>query len=552
MKNIKFYITFLILNGVALTSIAQKNEQDSLDDGLTVNIKYVPTLSESIKIPVNPNPEQPQSVKPTFTYKVPDLSTETTPTIYTIKPISLGNALLPKLRNNYFRLGFGNYATPLTEVYVNSMRNKTWNNGVFFKHLSSNGDREFNNFSNNTLAGHSKRFFNNSVLNVSALYHRNVVYNYGFLPTVNNAKEDTLKNIYNLFDLNISLESLKSDTISLKYKFDVNYYYQSNNFDLVEHNFKIAGNLSKTISDIPFTLYTGINSISYVKNANTLQRTAFIFNPRINLEDENYYLKAGFNFTYFSDSIESKNNSHFYPFGEAAYHVVPKVLTVLGGVTGNYSINTFRSINAENPFVRNYNFKNTNNLFEMYVGLKGHIAKGLNYSLQGSIANIENMLFYVQDSSSFQKIIYDEGKITLSTFTADLSYQIGEKWRLALIAKAYNYSMSKLQFAYSRPSTEIKLNTSYNIGDKFMLRGDIFFIGQRTGGVTNPTSGNKDNMSEVKLNPFVDLNLGIDYRYTKNVSVFLNFNNMAAARYMRFSNYDVYGFNAMGGVTLTF
>jgi polyribonucleotide nucleotidyltransferase len=27
---------------------------------------------------------------------------------------------------------------------------------------------------------------------------------------------------------------------------------QSNNFDLVEHNFKIAGNLSKTISDIPF------------------------------------------------------------------------------------------------------------------------------------------------------------------------------------------------------------------------------------------------------------------------------------------------------------
>jgi hypothetical protein len=379
-----------------------------------------------------------------------------------------------------------------------------------------------------------------------------VVYNYGFLPTVNNAKEDTLKNIYNLFDLNISLESLKSDTISLKYKFDVNYYYQSNNFDLVEHNFKIAGNLSKTISDIPFSLYTGINSISYLKNSNTLQRTAFIFNPRINLEDENYYLKAGFNFTYFSDSIEPKNNSHFYPFGEAAYHVVPKFLTVLGGVTGNYGINTFRSINAENPFVRNYNFKNTNNLFEMYVGLKGHIAKGLNYSLQASIANIENMLFYVQDSSSFQKIIYDEGKITLSTFTADLSYQIGEKWRFALIAKAYNYSMSKLQFAYSRPSTEIKLNTSYNIGDKFMLRGDIFFIGQRTGGVTNPTSGNKDNMSEVKLNPFVDLNLGIDYRYTKNVSVFLNFNNMAAARYMRFSNYDVYGFNGMGGVTLTF
>jgi hypothetical protein len=146
MKNIKLYIELLILNGIAFSAMAQ---QDSLDDGLTVNIKYVPTLSESIKIPVNPNPEQPQSVKPTFTYKIPDLNTETTPTIYTIKPISLGNILLPKLRNNYFRFGFGNYATPLVEGYINSMRNKTWNNGFFFKHLSSKGDRDFNNFSNN-------------------------------------------------------------------------------------------------------------------------------------------------------------------------------------------------------------------------------------------------------------------------------------------------------------------------------------------------------------------------------------------------------------------
>jgi outer membrane receptor for ferric coprogen and ferric-rhodotorulic acid len=172
--------------------------------------------------------------------------------------------------------------------------------------------------------------------------------------------------------------------------------------------------------------------------------------------------------------------------------------------------------------------------------------------VQGSIANIENMLFYVQDSSSFQKIIYDEGKVTLTTFTADLSYQIGEKWRLALIAKVYSYSMSKLQFAYSRPNTEVKLNTSYNIADKFMIRADIFYIGERTGGVINPSSGNKDAISEIKLNPFVDLNLGIDYRYNKNVSVFVNCNNMAAARYMRFTNYDVYGFNILGGLTLTF
>lgn len=550
MKNKILYISFIVLNSLCFSAFAQK---DSLDDGLTVNIKYVPTLSESIKIPVNPNPEQPNRVKPTFTYKIPDLNTPTTPTIYTIKPISLGNALLPKLSNNYFRFGFGNYATPLAEGYINSVRNKTWNNGFFFKHLSSNGDRDFNNFSNNTLAAHSKRFFDKSILNVAAMYHRNVVYNYGYsLHDSIKPKEDTLKNIYNTFDLNLSLENLKNDSFSLAYKFDLNYYFQSNNYDLAEHNFKLAGTLSKTISNMPFSLYTGINSISNISNSNTLQRTAFMFNPRINLEDEMYYIKAGFNYTYFTDSLESTNPNHFYPVGEAAYHVVPKVFTVLAGINGNYSINTFRSINAENPFVRNFEFKNTNNKFEMYAGLKGHIAKGLNYFLQGSIANLTNMIFYVRDSSSFQKLIYDNKNITLTSFMADISYQAGEKWRVGLVSKFYSYSMGELQNAYSRPNTEVKLNSTFNIGDKILLRADVFYVGERKGGITNPTTGNKDNVTEIKLDPFVDMNFGIDYRYNKNVSVFLNFNNMAAVRYMRFTNYDVYGFNALGGVTLTF
>jgi hypothetical protein len=550
MKKTILYISLIVLNGICMNTFAQK---DSLDDGLTVNIKYVPTLSESIKIPVNPNPEQPTSVKPTFTYKIPDLNTFTTPTIYTIKPLSLGNALLPKLSNNYFRFGFGNYITPLAEGYINSLRNKTWNNGIFFKHLSSEGDQAFQNFSNNTIAAHSKRFFDKSILSTSVLYHRNVVNNYGYLvPDSLIANKDTLKNIYNLFDLNISLENLKNDTVSLAYKFDLNYYFQNNNYDLVEHNFKLAGTLAKTISNMPFTLYTGINSMSNISNSNTLQRTAFIFNPRINLEDELFYIKAGFNFTYFTDSLDNANPNHFYPVGEAAYHVIPKALTVLAGINGRYNINTFRSINAENPFVRNYIFKNTNNKFEMYGGLKGHIAKGLNFSLQGSIANISNMLFYVGDSSGKQRIIYDEKTITLTTFTADISYQVGDKWRLGLISKLYNYSMGQLQYAYSRPSSEVKLNSTFNIGDKFLLRADVFYVGERKGGTYDRTNGNKDDVYEIKLDPFVDMNIGLDYRYNKNVSVFFNFNNMAAARYMRYTNLDVYGFNALGGVSLTF
>jgi outer membrane receptor protein involved in Fe transport len=57
---------------------------------------------------------------------------------------------------------------------------------------------------------------------------------------------------------------------------------------------------------------------------------------------------------------------------------------------------------------------------------------------------------------------------------------------------------------------------------------------------------------ETKMDPFVDLNIGVDYRYSKNLSAFIQLNNLANNRYDRFVNYPVYGINILGGFTFTF
>jgi outer membrane receptor protein involved in Fe transport len=61
-----------------------------------------------------------------------------------------------------------------------------------------------------------------------------------------------------------------------------------------------------------------------------------------------------------------------------------------------------------------------------------------------------------------------------------------------------------------------------------------------------------ENITSQKLDPFVDLNLGIDYRYSKQLSAFIQVNNIANGRYNRFVNYPVYGIIFMGGFTFTF
>jgi outer membrane receptor protein involved in Fe transport len=57
---------------------------------------------------------------------------------------------------------------------------------------------------------------------------------------------------------------------------------------------------------------------------------------------------------------------------------------------------------------------------------------------------------------------------------------------------------------------------------------------------------------EKKLKGFVDANLGIDYRYSKIFSLFLNFNNIGAVRYYYWDNYPSQRFNLLGGLTYSF
>lgn len=51
------------------------------------------------------------------------------------------------------------------------------------------------------------------------------------------------------------------------------------------------------------------------------------------------------------------------------------------------------------------------------------------------------------------------------------------------------------------------------------------------------------------LKGMADINIGAEYRYTKFLSVYANFNNVANFRYYRWDNYPSQRFNFMFGVT---
>jgi outer membrane receptor protein involved in Fe transport len=109
--------------------------------------------------------------------------------------------------------------------------------------------------------------------------------------------------------------------------------------------------------------------------------------------------------------------------------------------------------------------------------------------------------------------------------------------------------------AWHKPKLEISLMTEYNIQDKILLKAELFTRGKMYARIfEEQTSGlitsNVETSTEIK--GMADLNLGIEYRYTKVLSGFLNFNNILGQRYYKWYNYPSYRFNMMLGVTYSF
>jgi hypothetical protein len=557
MKTLTFQHILLGLTALLITITARAQGNDSLikDNQIDVIKNFKPVLSDAIKIPVNPNPEIPAYVKPVFTYRVPSQTHIVEPTIYTIKPLSLGTMLLPKLKGNYVKAGFGNYFMPMGEVYLNTVRNKDYQAGVFVKHLSGNGDQNYNNFSQNTIHGYVNKFSSKGTLGTEWYYHRNVVNLYGS-PNDKLSLPADPKLAYHLIDGKTNFQNHAKDSKDLSYKIEANYYHFNRENAFNENDFQAKARIAQLNANIPFELQTSFrlnnNKLTQLDGStNNYQRLFFDLNPQLFMIGADYYLQGGFNSTISSDSAGGK--FHFFPKAEGGYAIVPKKLIVYAGLTGGLAPNTFRNIIGLNPFITELPLRNTIHKIEIYGGVKGEIGPQTSFYLNSSSTSIENLVtFTTLAKNAAQVLLFDEGNAKRTSLALGIQHQMGDKLRLGMHTQFHSYATSKISKAFSLPQLESKINLGYNIGEKFLINIDLFYWGERSGAILTENPDQTRNIVTQKLDPFVDLNLSIDYRYSKNLSAFIHCNNIANGRYNRFINYPVYGINIIGGFTFTF
>ena len=100
-----------------------------------------------------------------------------------------------------------------------------------------------------------------------------------------------------------------------------------------------------------------------------------------------------------------------------------------------------------------------------------------------------------------------------------------------------------------KPNYDLTLSGIYNLKSKIIIKADIFAIGSQWALTKDVETADSITYKPLLLKGIVDCNLGAEYRYSKMLSFFINFNNIANMRYQRWERYPTQRFNFMLGLT---
>lgn len=545
-------LQFVICNSL----FGQKVMKDTM---LHVVKSFVPTIADAYKM--NDMPVVRDSVPPVpkLTYGINSKKVNTPYTVTTLKSAKMVGEPLNKLYPILVKIGGGNYNTPYFEAFYNNLRSKEITYGAHLKHLSSKSDYDgfgFGGFSDNSVGINAKKFLHKHTLSGDLGYDRNVVHYYGYDTNsihIQDEKAEITRQRYSNIGGNLRYQSHYTDSLHLNYVLGLKYYNLQDLYNTTENNLAVSADLSgyyeKQLVHAPI-------SIDYYGNRDTLDTTRSVIvslSPYILSSGAKWKTRIGMGIAVENEQ-DNKSRFLFYPNIDFNYNVWENIIIPYAGVSGGLKKNSLRTLTEENPYlVPVPGVQNTNTRWEMYFGVKGSISKNVSYNTRTCFSRIQSMYFFVNDDSGFFtkgfNTVYDD--VNLWNTHGEIQYQSEEKIKVILKGDYNAYDMLKELKPWHKPRWQTTLTANYNLKNKIIVTTDIFVFGQREARILE--SGLLvSTFASKTLKTAVDANIGLEYRYSKKLSGFVNFNNLGFKRYWLWNNYPSQKFNFLAGITMVF
>ncbi len=553
--------SFSFTLGIILTIFAS-NGLVAQDGNLTKEVQvvkpYEPSISDAFKINLMPQVDDTLKLIPSFTY---NLALRPVRTEFPVKPIPAARMVaepLNKVYRGYIKFGYGNYNSPLAEIYFSNLRSKNWSYGVAVKHLSSFGNIKIDNnekvdgaFAKTNVMAFGKRMFEKSVLSAAGGFNYHKYNFYGIDTSAIPSNPQLLSNPdqqhQRLLHVNLSYHSTHSDSTHINYKFNGGFNAFADNYGMEQNSFNLKADLDKFFKTervggtVEFTHHMKNNLLDSANN------TIFRFSPWMGLFGKQWRVKIGVNFAY--DANTSGNQSHFFPTGTMSYDIVSHYVIPYIEFSGYLEDNNYAKLLSENPWIEpGLDVWNTRHKFIMMGGVKGNFNPKIAYNVNASFSLVDSMYFYVNPSSTGTylenkfNVVFDN--IQHKRFLGELTVAATSSINIFLQAEYNAYTMDKLQQPWHKPNYLGRALISYNIQNKILLKSGLYIEGKR---YVQTLSG-----APQQIDGIIDLNLGIEYRYNSKLSAFLDLNNLTNHRHQLWYLYPTQQFNMKIGATYSF
>ncbi|CAN5246755.1 hypothetical protein BH09BAC3_BH09BAC3_35500 [soil metagenome] len=558
---------FVVLVGLSIQLQAQdvkpwEQEKEGEIQGVEIEI----VRDKKITLPranrnfqkVAPRPYEP--IKPAITYELKNLKFTTPDYKPTIRPLKLKNEELSRIYGNYVSAGLGNYASYFVEGSITTKRDKNKFMGAhFYNRTFGHGPVDGSNSaaSNTNLQVFGKSMGRDVTLSGDANYENRGTYFYGYTPGTA-PDRDNIRQTYTQFGLNVGIENTKP--ADFNYGLKVGYSNLKDHYEVTEDEVSIDFNSSYNFNEKSKFLITGDYFLMSRKSLalNYDARHVFRLRPAYQFSPvDKLIVTAGANIAYQNDIYPDSKTFHFYPHLKAQYELTPSI-EVYGLITGDVDRVSLHTLSAENLWVSNgVPISNTNRSLEFSGGISGKIGSKVSFGAGLSVAALKNYYFYqftyqgllppssVEPQTPFSFTTLFDGNTKRFNPYAQISFAHSETASLSFRADYFSYGVQDVGEAFNRPTYRLSANSKFNIYDKISL--DAGFIAQGGMKALDATA-----TQVVTLDPAFDLNMKARYFISKQVSAFVQLNNLLSNNYPIYQSYPARGFQALVGVSWGF
>lgn len=584
MKKILSFICFCTVVGIAAQDHSKKKDTVKTEV-VEIETRYNPKIADANKIVKKPAIkilEKSKRKKLEYSIFSAPVASTFVPKTGVVKGIDVG--VKERIFNNFVALGYGNYASPYTEMYFHY--NSKFEND-FGLHLKYSGSQEnlrnsvlnstFSNIETTVFYSQNERFYKWKTY----LSAKRNSYNWYGLPDLNFSTlaigQIEEQQNYNQFNLGgeISFEDSKIEIV----KFDLQYFTDAwNSSELyadgsaifkfpVDFLFRNSNEISISTQ---MEYLRGRFQQSYSSDA-PLDHHFLTLNasPRYKFKWGAIAIDLG---TKLFLSFDIENDlQHFlvYPDVNVQFPIVKDFVSVYGGISGGLTTNNFASFTEQNPYVSPTLFMTqTNQKYHAFGGIKALATNDLSVHLGISRKNEEDKPLFIRNNSKSDgattslngsdlkgfeygnsfSVIYDD--VITMTFAGELAHEASKYVSVSTSLRYHVFDTRNSAEAWNLPNTEASILAKFKKKNWYGSASINYFGDRKDALYSGIYPSNTIGIQTIA--GFVDANLNGGYHFNDQFTVFVKINNFINGKYQQFANFDVQGFQAILGLSYKF